>query len=78
LALCTLSKVAREEIKEGLHLGIKRLDIDDFKKNRTRSEMQTPRLTFLVVESSTVETRRLISLRIALAATPVVAVLKSM
>lgn len=70
-----LGEVAREEVEEGLHLGVEGLG--DGAVSRGRATRVGGRRTFFVVGSLTVLTRLLISLRMALAATPVVAVLKS-
>jgi len=71
---CTLGEIAGKEIEKGLHFRVECLDGRD---ERGVIKMRVG-LTFFVAVSSTVDTRREISLRMAFAATPVVAVLKSM
>ena len=72
-----LREVTREEVEERLHLRVKSLRWVAMSMGRTAVEARSALRTFFVTGSPTDLTRLLISLRMALAATPVVAVLKS-
>jgi hypothetical protein len=75
--LSAFGEITSEEVEEGLHLGIEGLR-GSMSGDLSSSCQTTKGLTFLVAGSSTVDTRREISFLIDFAATPVVAVLKSM
>ena len=78
LSTCAVGEVTREEIEERLHLGVESLALGGNSMMGNEREGMRVKRTFLVSESLTVLTRALSSLRMALAATPVVEVLKSM
>ena len=79
LAASAVGKITSEEVEEGLHLGVEGLDFDAMRSiSIGRAEHVWRRRTFFVSGSETVLTSAESSLRIALAATPVVEVLKSM
>ena len=72
-----LGEIAREEIEERLHLCVEGLRWGAMSTVGRAGDARSARRTFFVTGSPTDLTRLLISLRMALAATPVVAVLKS-
>lgn len=75
--MCALRQVPREEVEERLHLYIEGLRSNAICEIQPSSVDVEGYRTFLVSGSLTDLTRLLISFRIAFAATPVVAVLKS-